>query len=54
MNQSHLYFHKARKPFLMLKSAQKIMAWLAFYLLVSSNNATKKTDDTSNAGQLVT
>ena len=32
----------------------QIMAWLAFYLFVSSNNATKQPDDTSDIGQLVT
>ena len=34
--------------------AHQIMAWLAFYLFVSSNKATKQPDDVSDVGQLVT
>ena len=52
---SHLHFYHIRANFLTCaKIVHKIMARLAFYLFVSSNNTTKQPDDTSDVGPLVT
>ena len=54
LSHTHLHFYHSRANFLTCtKGVNKIMARLAFYLFVSSNNTTKQPDDTSDIGQLV-
>ena len=54
MSITFLIFTQPHNIFWCSICVHKIMAWLAFYLFVSSNNATKQSDDTSIRGYQLT